>query len=107
MSSASRLQVVGQEEVEDQPVPASAPIPTAPAPASRDNLTAIKVGYMVANALSERFFAAFAGMLIPVLGLAGGYALTASVVAEPTTHQIGLFAVYGVFVLALVALRRK
>jgi hypothetical protein len=114
MRSESRLQVVGQEEMPDHPTtppasstasPHAAP-PLAPSPEPTRGLAAFVtvLGFFL-KLLTPRF----AGLMVPVLALAGGFVLASQVVADPSHNQIALVAVVSAFGLLLVWLlqRRK
>jgi glucose-6-phosphate dehydrogenase assembly protein OpcA len=100
----SRLQAVGEPEQVDE---AEAAAVAATSPQSRVAQAAIAAGLMLAlRTLSQRALVALAA--VEHLLLAGTvFALWLSVIAQPTTLQLVSLGMYGVFVLALIALRRR
>jgi hypothetical protein len=99
----SRLQAVGDPEQIEAEESAAPPQPK-PTPVMQ---AAIAAGLMLAlKTLSQRALVALAA--VEHLLLAGTvFALWLSVIAQPTTLQLVGLGMYGVFVLALIALRRR
>lgn len=102
---------MGQEEVPDQPTIPTASAPSTPpsaAPSPQRGLAAFAaVLGLFLQLLGNLLAPAALKLMVPVLTLAGGFVLASQVVAEPTTHQLGLLGVYALFALALVALTRR
>jgi hypothetical protein len=101
----SRLQAVGEPEQADE-AEVAAVAATPPQQQSRVAQAAIAAGLMLAlRTLSQRALVALAA--IEHLLLAGTvFALWLTVIMQPTTLQLVGLGMYGVFVLALIALRR-
>jgi hypothetical protein len=101
----SRLQAVGDpEQIEALEAALADPPQPKPTPVMQ---AAIAAGLMLAlKTLSQRALVALAA--VEHLLLAGTvFALWLSVIAQPTTLQLVGLGMYGVFVLALIALRRR
>ena len=101
MVQSNRLQVLGTEEVAEQPPPQT---PTISTPSPSENAWAVvALGLKV---LSQRTLVLL-GHSISLLALAGGFFLFNSVLPNPNSYQLVGLAIYAVFALAMIAIKGR
>ena len=105
MVMLKRLEILEQSVVEEaKPPTAPLPSPTSDtAPRGYEQLISLLI--LALRALGERSIN-FVGHLIPVIALAMGFFLWYRVLPEPSVYQLVGLGLYGIFSLAMIAIKR-
>jgi len=109
MATKTRFQVLGEEEVPEGT--STLPQPTPPQKISTSEVeskayvSAIEFIQLLLSVLSQRTILAISHLL-PIIALASGFVLWLSVLPDPSVHQLIGVGLYGVFMLALLIVRR-